>query len=86
MQNHMENLLCDLYMLYNQSFLWYEISAVLNKKEGIYFLLISFLRFEDLDSEKNVLVTGSNKCVVKQRNTQARDVVNYRKMCFIMKW
>jgi hypothetical protein len=53
----MENLLCDLYMLYNQSFLWYEISAVLNKKEGIYFLLISFLRFEDLDSEKNVKIS-----------------------------
>jgi hypothetical protein len=63
-----------------------EISAVLNKKEGIYFLPISFLRFEDIVLEKNVLVTESNKCVVKQRNTQARDVVNYRKMCFKMKW
>jgi len=54
--------------------------VVLNKKENIYFLLIFFLRFENLATEKNnLLVTGGNKCVVQQTDTPARDVVNNRK-------
>jgi len=39
-----------------------------------------------LPLKKIVRVTGRNKRVVKQSDTPATDVVNYRKMFSIIKW